>query len=205
MIIASLWGDGKVHHMNWSYTKRQDGKIAVTLDNNVWDFLFLRKLNLSSELPPSEFVISITREVEIERMAIKDGDLRDYISETIDQCSVRTTSVFGFYTPGLLHQRHGGWGHGTWQSKTEREFYDAIRDRFLIGKKEKGSTLTENEGDAAVAAQSFFSIVLTCETPGKQGPLRFAAEHGGRVLYLPDFDKDGLTLKDYITAIHAKA
>jgi hypothetical protein len=28
MTVASLWGDSKVHHTNWSYTKRQDGKIC---------------------------------------------------------------------------------------------------------------------------------------------------------------------------------
>jgi len=54
-------------------TKRPDGKIAVTLDNNVWNFLFDRRVELSVELPGGEFFISITREVEIEVMAISDN------------------------------------------------------------------------------------------------------------------------------------
>lgn len=37
--------------MRWPYTGRSDGRIAVTLDNNVWDFLFARNLVLSTELP----------------------------------------------------------------------------------------------------------------------------------------------------------
>ena len=56
--------------MNWQYTKRGDGLIAVTLDNNVWDFLFKGTIDLAAELPSDEFFISITREVEIESMAI---------------------------------------------------------------------------------------------------------------------------------------
>jgi hypothetical protein len=47
--------------MNWAYTKRNDGKIAVTLDNNVWNFLFQRKIDLAAELPSDEFAIFITR------------------------------------------------------------------------------------------------------------------------------------------------
>jgi hypothetical protein len=43
--------------MHWEYTKRPDGGIAVTLDNNVWDFLFLRELDLASELPLDQFAI----------------------------------------------------------------------------------------------------------------------------------------------------
>jgi hypothetical protein len=54
----------------------------------------------------------------------------------------------------------------------------------------------------AVAAQSFFSIALTCEDPRKPGPLRFAAEHGGKVLYLPNLDQSGQSLKAYIAAFH---
>jgi nitrous oxide reductase accessory protein NosL len=96
----------------------------------------------------------------------------------------------------------GGFGQGTWQSQTEREFYDAIRARYLLGKPETNSQLIKNEGDAAVAAQSFFSIALTCEKPGKSGPLRFAAEHGGKVLYFAAFDQSRMTLKEYITAFY---
>ena len=51
--------------MIWPYTRRSDGKIAVTLDNNVWSFLFDRKIDLAAELTPAEFALFITREVEI--------------------------------------------------------------------------------------------------------------------------------------------
>jgi len=194
--------------MQWQYTKRTDGKIAITLDNCVWDFLFYKNLNLALELPPDEFAVFITREVEIEGLAIPADDkkaaLKDYIARTRISCDIRTTLVFGFATDGPGPQRVGGFGQGTFQSQTEREFYAAIREQYLLGKGKKNSQLTNNEGDAAVAAQSFFSIVLTCELPNKSGPLRFAAEHGGKILYMGDFDKSGLTLKAYITNLYGQ-
>jgi hypothetical protein len=192
--------------MHWEYTKRPDGRIAVTLDNNVWDFLFLRELDLASELPLDQFAIFITREVEIETSAIPADPsktaLKDYIARTRLNCDIRTTSVFGFAAAGPGPQRLGGFGQGTWQSRTEGEFYSAIRDQYLIGKPEKNSQLMDNEADAAVAAKSFSSIVLTCELPKKTGPLRFAAENGGQILYLMDFDPSKLTLKGYIEAFY---
>jgi hypothetical protein len=193
--------------MQWQYTKRPDLKIAITLDNNVWDFLFQKGIDLASELPRDQFAIFITREVEIETLAIpahpSKSELKDYITRTIASCDITTTSVFGFAQEGPGPQRVGGFGQGTWQSQTEREFYAAIREQYLLGKGKKNSQLTGNEGDAAVAAQSFFSIVLTCERPDKSGPLRFAAEHGGKILYLKDFDhQSGLTLKTYIAAFY---
>jgi hypothetical protein len=98
--------------MMWPYTRRSDGRIAVTLDNNVWNFLFDRKIDLAAELTPAEFALFITREVEIEGMAIPDeaskAPLKDYIAQTIAACSVRTTSVFGFATTSGGPQRLGG-------------------------------------------------------------------------------------------------
>jgi len=84
------------------------------------------------------------------------------------------------------------------------EFYDAIRQQYLINKGPKRSLLNGNEGDAAVAAQSFSSIALTCESPGKAGPLRFAAEHGGQILYLGDLAASGQTLRDYIEQLYQR-
>jgi hypothetical protein len=192
--------------MPGQYTRRTDGKIAVSLDNNVWNLLFEKKLDLASQLPQDQFVISITREIEIETLAIPDYPsktaLKDYIARTIDDCHIRTTSVFGFAREGPGPQRFGGFEQGTWQSQTEQEFYAAISEQYLLGKSEKNSQLTDNEADATVAAKSFFSIVLTCELPKTTGPLRFAAEHGGKILYLRDFDQSGLTLRAYIEAFH---
>ena len=192
--------------MTWPYVPRSDGLIAVTLDNNVWNYLFEKRMNLADGLPSSEFAVFITREVEIETSAIPNAEgkaaLKDYIARTIAGSGIGTTSVFGFASLSPGPQRMGGFGQGTFQSQTEREFYDAISDLYLIGRRETGSQLTKNEGDAAVAAQSFFSIVLTCEKRAKPGPLRFAAEQGGKVLYLRDLDPNRPNLKASIAVLH---
>jgi hypothetical protein len=42
-----------------------------------------------------------------------------------------TTWVFGFASNGPGKQRLGGFGQGMWQFRSEREFYDAIKERYL--------------------------------------------------------------------------
>jgi hypothetical protein len=194
--------------MGWQYRKRPDGKIAIALDNNVWNFLFDRRLNLASELPSDEFAIFIPREIEIESEAIPSKEskvaLKEFIAQTIAECGIKTHWVFGFGGEGSGPQRIGGFGQGTWQGKTESEFYAAINQRFLVGQPEMGSRLTRNEGDAAVAAKSFSSIVLTCESRKVNGPLRFAYENGGAILYLDTFDGSGQTLKAFIVNSYQK-
>lgn len=191
--------------MGWTYQKRTDGRIAVTLDNNVWDLLFEKGIDLAIELPSPEFAIFIPREVEIESLAIpasSKADIKAFIVDTRARANIETTYVFGFAHEGPGPQRLGGFDVGTWQSETESEFYRAIAPRYLLGKSETKSQLTKNEGDAAVAAKSFFSIVLTCEQRQKSGPLRYAAENGGRIVYLREIDLSVGTLRDYIRAVH---
>lgn len=194
--------------MRWPYTKRADGRIAITLDNNVWNFLYDRNIDLSVELPRERFAIFITREVEIETLAIPSTEskslLKSFIARTIADCGVTTTWVFGFDSGGPGPQRYGGFDQGMWQSQTEREFYQAILHQYLTNRGTKRSQLNGNEGDAAVAAKSFSSIALTCESPRKPGPLRYAVSHGGKVLYLSDFATSGLSLRAYIERFYQK-
>lgn len=112
--------------MSWEFMKRPDGKIAVTLDNNVWNFLFRRNVDLSSELPPECFVIFITREVEIETLAIPDEEskreLKEYIARAIASSKIETSWIFGFAHEGPGPQRHGGFDVGVWQSPLKPSF-----------------------------------------------------------------------------------
>jgi hypothetical protein len=49
--------------MPWKFTKPTAGKIAVTLDNNVWNLLFEKGIDLTLELSPKEFAVFITRKL----------------------------------------------------------------------------------------------------------------------------------------------
>lgn len=57
----------------WPYTRRPDGRIAVTLDNNAWDFLLEKMINLANKLPTDQFALFVPRQVEIESSAIDVG------------------------------------------------------------------------------------------------------------------------------------
>jgi hypothetical protein len=53
-----------------AYRTRTHGRIAVTIDSNVWDLFHRLDLRLSTELPNNRFLLFIPREIEIEIVAI---------------------------------------------------------------------------------------------------------------------------------------
>jgi hypothetical protein len=190
-------------------------KLAVFIDSCAWNYLFKHQVDLMEAFPRDAYSLAITREVEIELAAIpdtgKDGTdkvgLKAYIAESIEKYRVSTTSVFGFATfepDGSLSkvQVYGGFGQGTWQSDADRSWYDSDNVKGLLhGKGKRKSGLSDNQADASLAVRSFESVVLTDEVKTKNGPLRLAAEQGGRVVYLADVEQSGLSLKDFVRSL----
>lgn len=187
---------------------------SVYIDSCAWNYLFDNCINLAVELPCKEFTIIQERHVEIEIESMpdvgKDGKdkrpLKNYIRNSIAANRIKTSSTFGFaiHEPdGSLSkiQTYGGFGQGTFQSVKDREWYasDAVKNYFPAGTKIKGSGLGKNQADTAVAARAFDSVLLTDERKTKNGPIRIAAEKGGRVVYLSeDVATSGLSLSDYL-------
>ena len=169
--------------------------IPVHIDSNAWNFLFEKKIDINRELPSEEFKLFITREVEIEICVIpdegKDGadkrPLKQYIRDSLARNCVRTTATFGFAEANPVGGPtvYAGFGQGPFQSGKQRAWYsqDKVRNSIL-GKKKKGSGLSGNQADAAVAAASFDSVVLTCDK--KPGPILEAFEQGGKVIFLSE-------------------
>ncbi len=169
--------------------------ISVLIDSNAWNFFFDRNINLSCELPPEDFILFITREVEIEIGAIpddgKDGldkrPLKRYIHESITRNRVMTTATFGFAeaNPANGPATYAGFGHGTFQSEKERDWYAGEKIKsYILGKPKKGSGLSANQADTAVSAASFDCVVLTCDM--KNGPISEAKKAGGKIVFLSD-------------------
>jgi hypothetical protein len=180
--------------------------IPVFIDSCAWNWLFDRQSDLGEALPNEKYALFVTREVEIEILSIKpvgkDGNdkrsLKSYIESCIKTHDVRTSYIFGFAEAGSLV--YGGFGQGTWQSDQDRGWYDRREVKDLLqGKAPRNVVLTDNQADASLAVRSFDSVVVTGEPKSKKGPLRLASQQGGQIVFLPDVDQSGLSLKDYIT------
>lgn len=162
--------------------------------------------------PPDEYMLFITREVEIELLEIPDDGvdgsdkrpLKRFIQESILQNEVHTTGNFGFMTyesdgTPSKHQLNVGFNQGGFQSKEDRQWYASPDVRaHLEGKPKRKSGLYHNQADASLGVRSFDAIILTNEKKGKAGPLDLAAKQSGHVLYLGDLDASGLSLRDFL-------
>lgn len=188
---------------------------AVFIDGCAWNYLFSHNVNLAEAFPSDEYILFQTREGEIEILAIPtDGKdktdnryLKAYIEDSIATHSVQTTSVFGFASvepDGSLSkvQVYGGFNQGTFQSEADRRWYGSAEVKSLVHNKgRRPSGLGKNQADASLAVRSFDLIVLTNEGKEKNGPLRLAADQGGRIVYLTDVEQSGLSIKDYIAGL----
>jgi hypothetical protein len=176
--------------------------ISVYIDNNVWDFLFKSKIDLSVALPSEEFCICITREAEFEIPPIQNTkpELKEFIETTIKKCNILTDSFFGFYeeTFSQSEQRVGGLDIGRFASREEIVFMDQQRTPLKLRHQKKNSKtkLYKDEADISLAARSFHSVVLSFDD--KNGPINDAYKQGGKVIFLTNFEQSNLSLSDFI-------
>lgn len=185
------------------FKARSDGKIALTLDNNAWHFFFKENIDLAKELPSERFAITMPREVDIEWQAAPDagdnGRRKRYIEAALASGTVEVRWLFGFseMNPSGGPLRVAGFGQGVWLEEEEADFVRRFQVHFARAAM-RPTGLKKNEADAWVGSRSFSSIVLTCESPDKRGPLKVAKRLGGKVLYLQNMRKSGLSLREYV-------
>lgn len=177
--------------------------ISVYIDNNVWDFLFKRQIDLSVELPRDEFCLCLTREAEFEipPIPLEKAELKAFIEATIAKCGIQTDSFFGFNDDSLPpdEQRYGGWDVGRWITPEEMAFITQQRTALKDSKK-RLTKLYPGEADISLAARSLHSVILSLDA--KAGPINDAYKQGGKVVFLTDFDKSGISLSDFIKTAH---
>jgi len=189
------------------FKARPDGKIALTLDNNAWHFFFKEEIDLAKELPSERFAITMPREVDIEWQASPDGENNDhrkrYIEAALSSGTVEVRWLFGFseMNPANGPRRVAGFDQGVWLEEEERDFVHRFQAHFATASM-RPTGLKKDEADAWVGSRSFSSIVLTCESPYKRGPLKTAKRLGGKILYLQDMCKSGLSLREYVEAYY---
>lgn len=165
-------------------TANRTKRVPVFLDGNVWNYVFDHGLDLDIELPPDRFFIALTRESEMELLAVPEGKsgLKAFIQRAISERPIPVDSWFGWSVESLPPDEHrnGGFGVGRWPSHAEVEFYRDLQNQ--IRKTKKRSKLFTNEGDVALASRSSHSLVLSLDA--KAGPLRIAKQLGGKVCFL---------------------
>ncbi|MDX8399084.1 MAG: hypothetical protein R8K20_02400 [Gallionellaceae bacterium] len=174
--------------------------IKIFIDNNVWDKFFENQIELSKELPASEFELRITAEAEFEIRAMPEK-LSNYVRAQIEQAVVKTDLCFGFYDDRHSpdEQRAGGFGDlfdpsqgGRFIELDEQEVIK--QESNLLGEKNSKTRLYKHEADIALAARSVHSVVLTYD---KKRALKRARERTERVINLNNWDNHA-PLSEYI-------
>jgi hypothetical protein len=196
--LLSGEADAKVCRSQW---EAEAVVINIYIDNNIWDFLFARQIDLADALPSNRFCLYIPREVEFEVRAIptvlpEKAELKAFIEATIAKCDIRTDTLFGFNDDSLPpdEQRVGGFDRGRWASSEEMAF--RAQQALNTARKKRPSKLHPDEADISLAACAFHSVVLSLDD--KPGPIRDASAQGGKVVFLTGFVNSGLSLSDFI-------
>lgn len=182
--------------------------ISVFIDNNIWDWLFKHELDLSAELPTSEFALGITSEAEFEIRAIEERkpELWARIKQAQRDAGVVTDTLFGFEDPQfeVEDQRVGGWESGRWISDEEQALLASLHKRRPVaqGEPKRTTRLFRNEADLSLASRSCHSVVLTLDK--KPGALKDAYELGGMILFLNDINPLTHRLSDLVRGAYSK-
>ena len=167
-------------------------KLKVYIDNNVWDLLFDRNIDLSEALPSNEFLLFITREAEFE-IPPMPTEKREYVELMMVRANIHTDVYFGFYNEKHAgnEQRSCGFADKFDPSVKGGRFISrgesiAIKsERHLLGKVNTKTHLLNNEADISLAARATHSVILTCDN---KKALKRARKNTGRVINLKKWD-----------------
>ena len=176
---------------------------TVYIDNNVWERLFRLELDPCVELPPSEWCICVSREVEMEMENQRTPtEVRAFFRSAIERCG-HVRSYFGFSEwgdePGV--RRVGGFGElGSPEAGGYFAEYEevAFMEKYPLNRDKRNRLpLHNNEADRSLASRAFRFIVLTLDKK-RGGPLLAASNQGLKVIFLTDFDKQKESLSAFI-------
>ena len=176
---------------------------TIYIDSCAWNLLHNFNISLIKELPVDEFDVLMTKEVaefEIPCIPKEKVDLIEYIRLQTEERGIEIHSYFGFVSyddPPEYRPRVGGFDEGRFISYEEAAFVEKFK---VLSERERKTGLYNNEADASLAVRACTGgIVLTAEDKSKSGPLKKAAELGGKIVNLNNFDPKKLSLRDFIS------
>ena len=171
--------------------------LDIYIDGNIWNLLYDHNIDLLKEFPRTEFRLLQTKEAEIENIAIPEDkeELKLFIFEEIERCSIETIALFGFDNQGTPEslRRYNGFNDSIWASPEMNEFRESETQNMEIV---RASGLFHQEGDISVAARSLSSLVLTLNS--RKGPLTRVQHMNGQVIFLKNFKPTEISLRDYV-------
>jgi len=178
----------------------------IFIDNNVWDQLFLRNVDLNIYFPEDKYSIFVTSQgvFEVAQIPSTKKELKKYIEKYINDY-VMEDSIFGFNDPNLPsdEQRVSGFGFGRFGSVVENRIRTKLASKYESTKKRKASQiLSSQEADIELATRSIDNIVLTLDK--KAGPLKDAKELGGNVVFINLSEIEGLSADEFVNYIKIK-
>ncbi|WP_248799910.1 hypothetical protein [Pseudomonas sp. MWU13-2105] len=160
--------------------------VSVFIDNNAWDYLFSRKVDLAVDISVDDFVFSITREAEFEIRTLPE-ELKVYVTKWITCGAVTTDTYFGFAEANSDGEsRVGGFDCGRFIDLAESEILSS--ENGVIKDKLRPTGLYKNEADVSLAARSVHSVILTSDTKKVLG--RVVSKYGGIVVNLALWPED---------------
>ena len=179
--------------------------MRIFIDHNVWDQLFKRNVNLDIYFPKNEYYLCVTRQGVFEVIQTPENkvELKKYINTYI-KTTVQEDSLFGFGNPNLPpnEQRIGGF-RGRFSSAAENEIRSKLACKYGSTKKRKSSQiLYSQEADIELASRSINHVVITLDV--KTGPLKYAKELGGKIVFINLSEIDSLNGDEFVKYIKLK-
>ena len=160
--------------------------VSVFIDNNAWDYLFARKVDLAVDISSGDFVFAITCEAEFEIRTLPE-DLKSYVSKWITCGVVTTDTYFGFAEASSDGEsRVGGFGCGRFIDLAESEILSS--ENGVVKGTLRPTGLYKNEADVSLAARSVHSAILNSDTKKVLG--RVVSKYGGVVVNLAHWPAD---------------
>ncbi len=175
----------------------------IFFDNNVWDYLYSKYVDIATYFPKSKYSLYITThgKYEILQMPLRCNGLRGYVEKALISL-VREDAIFGYYNDffPVEQQRLSGYDVGRYISSSELLLKRELFKKYGSTEKRKNSQiLFKQEADIELASRSIEHTILTFDC--KKGPLLDAKNRGGKIIFLDRVKSEKLPVEMFMKEV----